>query len=181
MPIEGYRLARRGLISGLCLLACGCLPGMAALPAAQALVINIRPHITSPSLRPATFKAAARGPSVTPVVRATKRRVGTVISYGAFQVTATTFTVQRPAPGRRRGRSCVKPTRQNTRARPCTRYVRLGSFTHVDNISLGTATFRFTGRLGRVRLRPGAYRLEAQPRGSGGVGPSVHAQFVIAH
>ncbi|MEA2313855.1 MAG: hypothetical protein QOI03_547 [Solirubrobacteraceae bacterium] len=148
----------------------------ASTGAAAAIVIRIKPRISNFTIRPATLVAATRGPSL---LAATAGGAGALVSYVAFDVTSTTFTVQRPLAGRRRGRNCVKPTSHNRTAKRCTRYVNLGSFTRAESIALGKSRFRFTGRVAGRRLKPGHYRLQAIARNSGGTGPPAFAQFSV--
>ena len=119
--------------------------------------------ITKLALSPATFVAAARGASV-----AAAAATGTVVTYDDSQAATTTFTVQRPTVGRRKGGGCVKARRRPPKAKRCTRYVKAGSFSHAD--TAGANRFRFSGRVGGRKLKPGAYRLRAVPRTSAGAG-----------
>lgn len=134
--------------------------------------VTSSPSITGLTLTPTVFLPASSGSSIA-------RAVGADISYSVSQPSTTTFTVKRALPGRRRGRSCAKPTRLNRRAKRCTRYLRLrGSFFHRD--SAGPHRLRFTGRLNDSKLRPGKYRLVAVPRSpSGKTGRAVQASFKI--
>lgn len=129
-------------------------------------------QITKLALSPATFVAAARGKSVVAAAA-----TGTVITYDDSQAATTTFTVQRPAVGRRKGGACVKASTPPPKAKRCTRYVKIGSFRHSD--SAGPNRFRFTGRVGGRRLKPGAYRLRAVPRTSAGAGRAVTKRFRV--
>jgi hypothetical protein len=73
----------------------------------------------------------------------------------------------------------VAPTRRNRDARACTRYVlMLGAFIHRGHA--GANSFRFTGRLGRRRLRPGSYWLVARATDAfGNVSAPARAAFRI--
>ena len=78
----------------------------------------------------------------------------------------TTIRVEKRQPGRRKGKSCVKPTRSNRRAKKCTRFVRVGSA--LTRIGLpGVNSLAFSGKYGRTTLKPGKYRfsLSAAPVG----------------
>jgi hypothetical protein len=55
--------------------------------------------------------------------------------------------------------------------------VPVGSFGHLDQA--GANQFRFTGRIGGRKLRPGVYSLEATPHDEGGVGVPVFADFRV--
>jgi uncharacterized delta-60 repeat protein len=129
------------------------------------------PILSGLAIKPAKFRAARRGGSIS-------RTTGAKISYNDSRVAKTTFTVARVLPGRRSGRRCVRPTTRNRDAPRCSRFVRLrGSFTHVD--LAGRNSFRFTGRIRRTALKPGPYRLDARPRAGGKVGRTVSARFRI--
>lgn len=134
--------------------------------------VSSSPSLTGLEVIPAVFPAASSGGSLGPAA-------GADIRYGVSQRSTTTFTVERVAGGRRRGRNCVKPTAGNRRARRCTRYVRLpGIFVHRD--SAGAQRLHFTGRLRGKKLKPGSYRLVALPRSpSGVVGRAAQARFGI--
>jgi hypothetical protein len=107
-------------------------------------------------------------------------RVGTTVRYRLDKASRVTFTMERRASGKRRGRSCVKPTRALRKARRCTRYVaKRGSFTHSGKAGLNS--FRFTGRLAATKLGAGSYRLIATPASVGGVrSTAIRASFRIS-
>ena len=67
--------------------------------------------------------------------------------------------------------------RAHSRLRPCIRALYAGHFTRHDRA--GTNKFRFSGRIGHVRLRPGSYRLRAVPVFSGVPGTAAVAGFHI--
>lgn len=89
------------------------------------------------------------------------------------------FTVVQPQPGRKaHGGRCVKPTRTNRRARKCTRLVTVqGSFAGAG--SVGTNSFRFTGRLAGRKPKPVKYQLVATPSAGGQAGRAARASFRI--
>jgi hypothetical protein len=113
--------------------------------------------------------AAAHGGAVA------ARTTGATVSYTETDPATTTLTVQRPAPGRRNHGSCVRPTRRNRTHRRCTRWVKVGHFTHHDGA--GPNELHFTGRVGGHKLRAGKYRLQAIPRNSAGAGAAVNSGF----
>lgn len=129
-------------------------------------------RIRALKISPAIFRAASRGPSVRAAAR-----TGTVVSYVGSQAATTTFTVQRPSAGRRSGRRCVKAGKRNRKAKRCTRYVAVGSFTHRDVV--GANRFRFSGRLHGRKLTPGRYRFRAVPRNVGGTGAPALKGFRV--
>jgi hypothetical protein len=171
---RGRRVA--ALACALGAIATVAAPGVAA-GAATVPSIQIHPSISGLRIRPSTLVAARRGPSALALKAAAR---GAIVSYGAFAVATTTFTVQRALAGRRRGHSCVKPASAGRRAKRCTRYLRLGSFQQADDISLGVVRFRFTGRVGGRALKPGSYRMQAIPKSSAGLtGPAAFAPFSV--
>jgi hypothetical protein len=104
--------------------------------------------------------------------------VGTTARYRLNIGARVRFTVARLLPGRRVKGRCVKPTRRNRTARKCTRRVRVrGSFTRTG--SVGPNRFRFMGRMGGRKLRPGDYRLLATPIVNGVRGRATSARFHI--
>jgi hypothetical protein len=126
------------------------------------------PNIVSPDavasvsrlrIAPDAFAAAEKGKAI-----ATRKRrpVGTRVSYRDSQAAVTTFTIQKPTRGVKRGKRCLKRTARRRTGRRCTRYVPKGSFRHRDRA--GANSFRFTGRVLAAKLRPGRYRLRAVPR-----------------
>ena len=92
--------------------------------------------LTSVRLSPRAFRAARRGPSISPLA-------GARVTYVLASPARVRFGVQRAVRGR---------------------YRRLrGAFSHRG--SRGTNSFRFSGRLRGRRLQPGRYRLVATIRG----------------
>ena len=116
--------------------------------------------VTDLKLSPTGFRAARNGPSFRAV------KVGTRVSFKLTAAGTAVFTAERKTTGRRKGKSCVKATRRNRRARRCVRYVRVsGSFKSARKA--GTGRLSFSGRLRGRRLSPGSYRLIATLRGAG--------------
>ena len=120
--------------------------------------------ITALALKPKRFRAATRGAAVTTAAAVTGAGAptpGTVVSFTLSQAASTTFSLERKTTGRRSGRSCVKATRRNRRAKKCTRWVAVGKSAFAREAATGANSFRLTGRLGRRALAPGGYRLIA--------------------
>jgi hypothetical protein len=112
---------------------------------------DVRPVISRLSLSPTSFRAARRGSSAAVAV-------GTRVRYSLSENASAVFRVEVARPGKRLGRSCVRPTRRNRGRRGCRRYVLLaGRFTRAG--VAGANSFRFTGRFNGRRLAPGRYRL----------------------
>src|SRR6185369_15785921 len=76
--------------------------------------------------------------------------------YSLSEAARVVFKLEAKKPGRRSGRRCVKPTKRNRRARRCTRFVRFGAFAHRS--VAGQNRKKFSGKIGKRRLRPGRYR-----------------------
>ena len=84
------------------------------------------------------------------------------------QAATTTFTVLQSSAGVRRGTSCVAPPKHPSkhRAKRCTRFKVVGSFSRVDTAGANRA--HFSGRLRRRKLKGGSYRLQAVARNAAG-------------
>jgi hypothetical protein len=133
---------------------------------------DIPPRVTSYSLSPKAFRAAARGGS------AARAPVGTTVRFRLSQAATMTFRVQRAARGRRVGGRCVAPRRSNRGHRACVRYVTLrGSFSLAGKA--GANAFHFTGRLRGHKLGPARYKLVAQAGNSLGHSAARAIRFRI--
>ena len=122
------------------------------------------PDITPPSLSqfamaPDSFAAAGgSGPSIARKKRKA-RKTGSSVSYTVNEAANVTFTVQRQVKGHRKGKKCVVKRKKGKR---CKLFKTLnGSFARSS--TAGKNTFKFTGRLGGKRLRPGSYKLIGTP------------------
>jgi CSLREA domain-containing protein len=114
-------------------------------------------------LSPAAFRAARSGGSIGTLTKALQQRkpIGTTVRYTLDGAARVTFTITKPAAGRRKGGRCVKPAATRPGARRCVRTQKLkGSFVHQG--VAGQNSFRFTGRLRRKALALGPYRLVAK-------------------
>lgn len=135
------------------------------------------PRVTGLRVSPKTFRAAAKGGSITSAV---PPKVGARVSYSISKAGKVRFTVERVAEGRLSGGRCFRPTADNSSGRSCTRYVALlGSFG--QTAMQGGNRFRFTGRLRRRQLAPGTYRLVATATGTlGNKAKPTTARFVVS-
>jgi len=119
------------------------------------------PRVSALKLSPSVFAALGSGPTTAALAH------GSRVSYRDSESAKTTFTVTRRTRGVKKGAKCrAAPRHPKHGAKRCTRFVKVGSFTHAD--VLGANRFRFTGRLHHHKLRPGSYRLTAVPRSSAG-------------
>ena len=143
---DGARQTALGATQAFTTLAAGGGPPPPTLPA-----------ITNLKLTPATFRAAK----------------GTLVTYSDSVAATTTLTVQRPTVGRRKGSACVKARTRPPKARRCTRYVKVRSFTHVDVAGSNRVRFKDRG------LKPGAYRLRAVARNAAGAGKPATRRFRV--
>ena len=117
-------------------------------------------RVSSLQLRPTAFRAAGSGGSIGRLLKALTQRkpIGATVSYRLDGAARVTFTITKPAAGRRKGARCVKPGAARPGARRCVRTQKLkGSFVHQG--VAGQNSFRFTGRLRRKALALGPYRL----------------------
>jgi uncharacterized repeat protein (TIGR01451 family) len=128
-----------------------------------------------------TFRALGSGG---PIAAARKRApLGTTVGYTLSQPATVAFTVQSRKQGHRKGRRCVlgKPRRIRGKKTPkkCTVFRRAGkSFTRQS--PAGTNSFKFTGRPGAKKLKPGPYRLVGVATNAAGKKfPPLHADFTI--
>ena len=108
-----------------------------------------------------------------------RKPLGTTVRYRLDGIARVTFTITKPAAGRRKGRRCVRPAAARPGARRCVRTVRLkGSFAHQG--VAGQNAFRFTGRLRGKALPPGRYTLVARlPRPATGKAALARKAFRI--
>jgi uncharacterized repeat protein (TIGR01451 family) len=81
---------------------------------------------------------------------------GTTFIYSLSEAAQVVIRIHAKKPGRRVGGRCRRPTRTN-RTRPrCTRFVLFGRLT--DDADAGQNRRRFSGRIGKKKMRPGRYR-----------------------
>ncbi|HXD57491.1 MAG TPA: hypothetical protein VN606_06210 [Thermoleophilaceae bacterium] len=113
----------------------------------------VAPRFLSARLSNRVFAVDPKG-AAEKVVKATKR--GTSFSYSLTKAARVLFRIERPAAGRRVGRSCRRPSRRNRRGRHCTRYVKVGAFAQTG--VAGANIKKWSGKLGRRGLGPGRYR-----------------------
>ena len=111
------------------------------------------------SLSAKTFRV---GPKATAISAAKRKKlpVGTTLRYKASEPVTMTFTFARRLAGKRKGKSCVKPTKALRKRRSCTRLVSAGKLTRKSKT--GSGSVKFSGRIGRKALKPGSYQVTAQ-------------------
>jgi hypothetical protein len=111
--------------------------------------------LTSLAVVPKAFRPLKRGGAI---ASATKPKRGTTVRYALTGAATVTFTVERALRGRIVGDKCRKQTPANSGKRKCTRFKKVkGGFSHQG--AAGPNSFRFSGRLRNLALKPGRYRL----------------------
>ena len=93
--------------------------------------------------------------------------VGTRIRFRLSEAATVRLRFDRVLPGRRRGRRCVAPRRNNRGARRCTRYIRAGATLRRVGVA-GPNVVPFSGRIGRRALRLGRHRLTIEATDTAG-------------
>lgn len=86
--------------------------------------------------------------------------------------------IARRSAGRKVGKSCRAPSHSNRGKPHCTRYVKVGTLTR--GALQGPNSVKFTGRIGRRALKPGAYRASVTAKdAAGNVSKASSAGFTI--
>jgi hypothetical protein len=108
---------------------------------------------------PATFAVNTKGVAEKPVRITRKRKVsrGTTFRFTLSRAARVIFAFQRHLKGRKVGKRCRKPTRKNRKRRRCTRFSKATGFAY--NGVAGANSKKFSGKIGRRKLRPGRYRV----------------------
>lgn len=100
-----------------------------------------------------TNKKFAVGPRPT-ALTAAKAKKGTKFRWKQSETATVVITIAREFPGRRKGKKCVKPTPK--RKKKCVRLKTQGKLIR-KNLSAGSNSLAFSGRLGTKKLAPGRY------------------------
>jgi hypothetical protein len=133
-------------------------PGGQTEPGTQPVIAPPAPDRLSPALSGLglTNKTFAVGSAATPVSAAAAKK-GTTFVFTLSEQATTELTIERAETGRRKGRSCVKATSKNRKAKKCTRYVKAGALTRDG--TAGANAVPFSGRIGKKALKPATYRV----------------------
>lgn len=109
---------------------------------------------------------------------------GTTISLILSEAAHVRFGVEKGFRGRSVGGACVKPSKKNKTARPCTRYVFVHAFER--DMVTGSNSFAYSGRYtspnnGKTgTLRPGPYRMSATAAdAAGNAGSAAPVKFEV--
>jgi hypothetical protein len=112
------------------------------------------PRLSAVSLSHRRFRVAAAHAAAS----ASKVPAGTAFRFTLSEPASVRIGFERGANGRRSGKSCVRATRANRSAKPCTRWVRTGVELRSDDLAAGARNVTFSGRIGRHALAVGRYR-----------------------
>jgi hypothetical protein len=105
------------------------------------------PVVTGLHATNSKFRAAKRA----------KAKKGTTFKFKVSEDVSGKFTFTRRAPGRKAGKKCVKPTRKNHKHKRCTRSLTAGTYGR-GGLKAGNVSVPFSGKVGKRKLKPGAYR-----------------------
>ncbi len=91
---------------------------------------------------------------------------GTTFVYTLSEAGAVRFAIEQRLKGRRVGTRCRKPSKANRTRKACTRYVKIGNF--AQDGAAGSNRKKFSGKIGKRKLRPGSYRATLRASDSAG-------------
>ncbi|MDQ6807155.1 MAG: PKD domain-containing protein, partial [Actinomycetota bacterium] len=113
------------------------------------------PSVTGYAIANAVFRV---GRAITPMTGQAAKAVatGTKFTYRLSEGAVTKIALLQLAPGRKKGRACVKLTAKVTAGKTCIRAIPEGTLTRTSHA--GANAVAFTGRLGGHALTPGRYR-----------------------
>lgn len=103
---------------------------------------------------------------------------GTTIRFTLNIAATVRVTILRRVAGRKVGKRCVKPTPTLARRKRCTRDQQVGELVRTG-VGAGARSIAFSGRLGKVRLAPGAYRAVIVATAPGGASAPVTLPFTV--
>ena len=89
-----------------------------------------------------------------------------------------TVRIDRKTKGRKVRGKCRKVTRKTKSKKKCTRYVKAGKLVR-KNLKAGARKIKFSGRIGKKKLKPGKYRASVTAYNSGGSSKTVKRSFVV--
>jgi hypothetical protein len=103
---------------------------------------------------------------------------GTMVHFNLDKAAGVLVFVQRRLTGRVNGKACVALSKHNRKAKPCTRYLKVGSIA-VNNAKSGANQLRYAALAGKHPLAVGSYRLFGAAANSGGWSASRSATFTV--
>jgi hypothetical protein len=114
------------------------------------------PKVTGYRIANNPFVVAAAPTPIMATAAASTHRRGTMFSYTLSEAATVRITIFQRLSGRRRGRSCVPPTKQQRKAKMCSRILTRGTLTRASH--QGANSVAFSGRIGSTPLKPGHYQ-----------------------
>jgi hypothetical protein len=123
-------------------------------PPAGGLLDKTPPVFLSASVKPKTFAVDPNGAAEQLVAASAK---GTTFSYALSEPARVVFSVDRTIQGRKVGRKCRKQTPTNRKGKRCRLRTTVGRFAKPS--TTGPNKKKFSGRMGKRRLKPAAYRV----------------------
>jgi hypothetical protein len=118
------------------------------------------PVLSALSIQPKRFAVAKTATAMNARKKKHKAPLGAIVRYTLSEPAKVSFAVEQLAPGRKKGKACVKPTKKLRHARHCTITKGKGTLTR-SGVS-GADQLVFSGRLGTRKLAPGTYELVTQ-------------------
>jgi hypothetical protein len=120
------------------------------------------------------------GKTATAISARRRAPVGTSFRFKLSAPARVQIAITRTAPGLRRGRSCVAPTRKlrQAHAKRCTRTLTVGKLTR-SNVRSGSHSIAFSGRIGTKALKPRSYQAVLTASGSGKRSLPVVLSFTV--
>jgi hypothetical protein len=106
-----------------------------------------------------TNNTFAVGAARTPIFgsAATKKQAqGTTFRYTLSEAATVKIVISQRLPSRRKGKSCVAPTKQLRQSKSCTRIIVNGTLTRISH--RGANKVAFSGRIATTALKPGSYQ-----------------------
>ncbi len=115
----------------------------------------------------ASFSYRVLAPARVTHLRVSPSRTGTAarVLYTDAHEALARVTIERALSGVQSAHGCIARPRARVAARPCTRFEKAATFTHLDGA--GANQVRLTGHTGAVGLAAGSYRVRVGPEGAG--------------
>jgi hypothetical protein len=131
----------------------------------------IVPRVSRVSMTHARFRVGSR-----PTAIAARAPRGTRFKFTLKAPAKVTIAITRRVRGVRHGKRCVAARRAG--GKRCTRAVKAGKLTRA-NLSNGSNTIAFSGRIGKRALRAGAYKATLRARNAKGASKPVAVRFTV--
>jgi hypothetical protein len=159
-------------------------PLVALLPHAPTIstLLPHAPTISSVSLTNKRFRVASQPTAIS--AKKTRKPVkapqGTSFRFTLSAAAGVQIAIARSVPGLRSGHACLAPSARLKRkhARLCTRTVTAGTLTR-SNEPLGADSISFSGRIGSLKLPPGAYQAVLTASNAGGAAHTARLAFTV--